>query len=105
MRSTTTIPAMILAVVTLGLAAQTRPVKAPSPEAATRPRQGDPLQEAESLLQAQQYAQAEEKLQALIGAQARSPQAWFDLGFAQGHLGKTQEAITAYQKAVELAPD
>jgi tetratricopeptide (TPR) repeat protein len=99
-----TIPVTILAMVALGLPAQTPPRKLPSP-ATAQPRQADPLQEAEALLQAQQYAQAEEKLQALIAARDKDPQAWFDLGFAQGHQGKTQEAIAAYRKAVDLAPD
>jgi tetratricopeptide (TPR) repeat protein len=93
-----------LALVALGAAAQTLPRKAPSP-AAAQARQADPLQEAEALLQTQQYAQAEEKLQALISAQGKNPQAWFDLGFSLSHQGKTQEAIAAYRKAVELAPD
>lgn len=99
-----TLPVTMLALVALGSAAQTLPRKAPSP-AAAQARQADPLQEAEALLQAQQYAQAEEKLQALIVAQSKNPQAWFDLGFSQSHQGKTQEAIAAYRKAVELVPD
>jgi Flp pilus assembly protein TadD len=65
----------------------------------------DPLREAEDLLQKQQYAQAEEKLQPLMNEQAKNPQAWFDLGFAQSRQSKTKEAIADYQKAVELAPD
>ncbi|MGB9123717.1 MAG: tetratricopeptide repeat protein, partial [Candidatus Angelobacter sp.] len=51
-----------------------------------------------------QYSQAEEKLQALIATQAENPQAWFDLGFAQSHLGKSPDAISAYKKAVALDP-
>ena len=67
-------------------------------------RAADALKEAESLLQRQQYSQAEEKLHALIATQAENPQAWFDLGFAQSHLGKTAEAISAYKKATQLSP-
>jgi tetratricopeptide (TPR) repeat protein len=67
-------------------------------------RAADDLKDAESLLQKQQYSQAEEKLQALITTQASNPQVWFDLGFAQNHLGKSTEAITAYKKATELDP-
>jgi tetratricopeptide (TPR) repeat protein len=96
--------AMMLALVGLGFAAQGPPRQLPSPAAAPA-HQADPLQEAEALLQAQQYAQAEEKLQALIAAQSKNPQAWFDLGFARSHQGKTQEAIAAYQTTVKLAPD
>ena len=67
-------------------------------------RAADALKDAESLLQKQQYSQAEEKLQALIATQAENPQAWFDLGFAQSHQGKTAEAIAAYKKATQLDP-
>jgi tetratricopeptide (TPR) repeat protein len=96
---------MVLAGTALWLPAQTRstPTRAPSPTAQSRT--ADPLNEAEGLLQKQQYAEAEEKLQSAIQSQARNPQAWFDLGFAQSHLGKTVEAVASYQKAVELAPD
>jgi Flp pilus assembly protein TadD len=65
----------------------------------------DPLDQAEDLLQRQQYSQAEEKLQALVNRQAGNPQFWFDLGFAQSHQDKTQEAVAAYRKAVDLAPN
>jgi tetratricopeptide (TPR) repeat protein len=56
-------------------------------------------------LQKQQYSEAEEKLQAQAGAQGKNPQFWFDLGFAQSHQDKTADAVAAYRKAVELAPD
>ncbi|MGE5321217.1 MAG: tetratricopeptide repeat protein [Actinomycetota bacterium] len=62
------------------------------------------LAEAEALLQQQQYAAAEEKLQALVAGHAKNPQMWFDLGFAQSHLNKPQDASAAYRKAVDLAP-
>jgi tetratricopeptide (TPR) repeat protein len=66
----------------------------------------DPLRDAEALLEAGQYAQAEEKLKALSESQAKNPQFWFDLGFAQSHQPKAgSEAIVSYRKAVELAPD
>src|SRR5438552_10642826 len=85
------IPAMLLlACFTLGLAAQTRP--------------GDSLQEAESLLQQQQYDLAENRLKIIVSSQAENPQAWFDLGFAESHLGKTNDAIAAYKKAAALSP-
>ena len=87
-----------------GLPAQTRaPQARPSPPPASRA--ADPLDAAESLLAKQQFAEAEEKLQALVKSQDKNPQAWFDLGFAQSHLGKTTDAVSSYQKAVDLAPD
>jgi tetratricopeptide (TPR) repeat protein len=73
-------------------------------ERAAEERAADDLKDAESLLQTQQYAQAEEKLLVIVTQQAENPQAWFDLGFAQSHLSKTTDAITAYKKATALDP-
>jgi tetratricopeptide (TPR) repeat protein len=85
--------------------AQARPAhKSHQQPSAEDDRAADALKEAESLLQKQQYSQAEEKLQALVATQAENPQAWFDLGFAQSHQGKTTEAIAAYKKTVALSP-
>jgi tetratricopeptide (TPR) repeat protein len=85
--------------------AQTRSQHKSHPQTATADdRSADALKDAESLLSKQQFAQAEEKLQALIVTQSQNPQAWFDLGFAQSHQGKTAEAITSYKKAVQLSP-
>lgn len=91
MATSKAIPAwLLLACFTLGLAAQTRPT--------------DALHEAEGLLQKQQYDLAEVRIKALIDNQSENPQAWFDLGFAQSHLGKTAEAIASYKNAVRLSP-
>jgi tetratricopeptide (TPR) repeat protein len=85
-----------------------RPIQKPRSQStadqAAEDRAASDLKDAESLLQKQQYSQAEEKLQALITTQASNPQVWFDLGFAQSHLGKSSEAIIAYKKATELDP-
>src|SRR5258708_602414 len=99
-----TVPVLLLALFAMQLVAQTRPAERPRPKAEPQALAADALQEAESLLQKQQYAQAEEKLQGLIAAQAANPQAWFDLGFAESHLGKTADSISAYKKAAELSP-
>ena len=80
-----------------------RPAQKSHPQS-TADRAADDLKDAESLLQKQQFPQAEEKLQALVSSQTKNPQVWFDLGFAQSHLGKIAEAITAYKKATELDP-
>ena len=64
----------------------------------------DPLQQAESDLQNHRYAEAETQLQSLAKTQPNNPQVWFDLGFAQSHLGKNPDAIAAYKKATELSP-
>ncbi|MGZ4872653.1 MAG: tetratricopeptide repeat protein [Candidatus Angelobacter sp.] len=85
--------------------AQTRPSHKSHPQTTTADdRAADALKDAESLLQNQQYSQAEEKLHTIVTQQAENPQAWFDLGFAQSHLGKTAEAIAAYKKATQLDP-
>jgi tetratricopeptide (TPR) repeat protein len=73
-------------------------------QAAAQTRSADGLQQAESLLQKQQYDLAEKQLQVLSKSQPNNPQVWFDLGFAESHLGKNAEAIEAYKKAVELSP-
>ncbi|MFL6310527.1 MAG: tetratricopeptide repeat protein [Terriglobales bacterium] len=99
---TKAIAAALLASLALPALAQTRPAHK-SPSAATRDdRSADALKDAESLLQKQQYPQVEEKLRALIVTQSENPQAWFDLGFAQSHQGKTNEAIASYKKATQL---
>ena len=83
-----------------------RPAQKPRPQSPStvEDRAADDLKDAESLLQKQQYSQAEEKLQTLVSSQTKNPQVWFDLGFAQSHLGKNVEAVAAYKKAAELDP-
>ena len=102
---TKAIAAALLASFAVFAFAQTRPAHKSPPAAATNDdRAADALKDAESLLQKQQYQQAEEKLQAIVTQQSENPQVWFDLGFAQSHLGKITEAIAAYKKAMQLSP-
>src|SRR6478736_9284930 len=102
---TKAIAVALLANVALPALAQTRPSHKLPPQSATDDdRAANALKEAESLLQKQQYQQAEEKLQTIVMQQPENPQAWFDLGFAQSHQGKTTEAIAAYKKATQLDP-
>ena len=96
------IAAALLATLAMYAAAQTRPPH--KAQATTEDRAVDDLKDAEALLQKQQYQAAEEKLQSVVTKQAENPQAWFDLGFAQSHLGKNAEAVTAYKKAAQLDP-
>src|SRR5215831_16870521 len=96
--------ATALAISTSVPAWQTSSALRSRPDATAQRPPADPLHEAEDLLQKQQYAQAEEKLQPLMAAQAKNPQAWFDLGFALSHQEKTKDAVASYQKAVDLAP-
>lgn len=86
------------------LAAQVRSAPHPRPTPSAEDRATNDLKDAEDLLEKQQYQLAEEKLEAIVTRQNDNPQAWFDLGFAQGRLGKTANSITAYRKAVELSP-
>jgi Flp pilus assembly protein TadD len=101
-RKVKVIPVALLALGVMGSPAQTHP--GARSRTSAQQTAADPLQEAESLLKKQQYAQAAEKIQALMPEQAKNPQAWFDLGFAQSHLGDAKAATASYQKAVELAP-
>jgi tetratricopeptide (TPR) repeat protein len=102
---TKTIAIALLASLALPTLAQTRPAHKPHPQSITDDnRAANALKEAESLLHKQQYQQAEEKLQAIVTQQSENPQAWFDLGFAQSHQGKSTEAIAAYKKATQLDP-
>ena len=95
----------LLASLALPTLAQTRPPHKSHQQTAVEDNHAtDALKDAESLLQKQQYSQAEEKLQAIVTQQSENPQAWFDLGFAQSHQGKTTEAIAAYKKATQLDP-
>jgi tetratricopeptide (TPR) repeat protein len=96
------IPALLLAWSALFASPQTRAVR-PHPAPAEN-RADDGLKAAEDLLQKGQYRQAEEMLLALVAKDGKNPQAWFDLGFVQSHLGKTQDAIASGRKAVELSP-
>src|SRR5947199_5625988 len=99
---TKAIAAALLACLALPTLAQSRPSHKSHPAATTtEDHAADDLKDAESLLQKQQYAQAEEKLQTIVTQQSQNPQAWFDLGFAQSHQGKTAEAIAAYKKATQ----
>jgi tetratricopeptide (TPR) repeat protein len=75
-----------------------------SPTQAQQTTAAQNLAEAETLLQQQQFAAAADKLQAVVARHGTNPQAWFDLGFAQSHLNKPQDAAAAYRKAVALAP-
>ncbi len=103
------IPALLLAWVAIFWAAtfatgQVHAAPHPRPTPSAQESAADDLKSAEDLLQKQQYQEAEEKLLAIVGKQSNNPQAWFDLGFAQGRLGKTADSITAYKKATELSP-
>jgi Flp pilus assembly protein TadD len=63
------------------------------------------LTQAESAIEKKDYATAEPLLQKVVAADATNYQAWFDLGFVENALGKTQEAIAAYRRSVAAKAD
>jgi len=63
------------------------------------------LTQAESDIDKQDYAAAEPLLQKVVATSPSNYQAWFDLGFVDNGLGKTQESISAYRKSVAAKPD
>ncbi len=63
------------------------------------------LTQAENDIEKRDYGSAEPLLQKITTSDPSNYQAWFDLGFAENGLGKTQEAISAYHKAVAAKPD
>jgi tetratricopeptide (TPR) repeat protein len=56
------------------------------------------------LVRNEDYAGALDKLQAATNAEPTLEPAWYYLGVAQFHLGNLQEAVAAFQKALDLRP-
>jgi tetratricopeptide (TPR) repeat protein len=69
--------------------------EAPSPE----------LTKAEALIQARNYTAAEPLLRKAVETDPGNYVAWFDLGFVENALGKTDDSIAAYRKSVSAKPD
>src|SRR3954462_1039583 len=63
------------------------------------------LAKAEELIQKQDYAAAEPLLQKSVEGDPANHVAWFDLGFVQNALGKTEDSVAAYRKSVSAKPD
>jgi tetratricopeptide (TPR) repeat protein len=53
----------------------------------------------------QRWDDAEQQLQALIAISPNDPIAWNNFGVALEHLHRNREAVAAYARAAELAPD
>lgn len=81
--------ALLLAALAISIAAQT-----------AAPRQT--LQEAEALLRAQKWAEAAQAFEAIASAEPTNARAWYQLGWARHGLGKYEQAIEAFQKALEI---
>ncbi len=63
------------------------------------------LTQAEAAIEKHDYAAAEPLLQKVVAADPANYQAWFDLGFVDNNLGKTDDSIAAYRKSVAAKPD
>ena len=63
------------------------------------------LTKAEEFIQKRDFASAEPLLHKVVEADPTNYVAWFDLGFVENGLGKTQDSIAAYRKSVEAKPD
>jgi tetratricopeptide (TPR) repeat protein len=64
--------------------------------------QSPTMQEAEALFQNQKWPEAVKAFEAITKAAPTRPRPWFRLGSSLYALGKYQEAIPAFQKAVEI---
>lgn len=63
------------------------------------------LPEAESAIEKQDYASAEPLLKRYLEAHGNDYTAWYDLGFVEHALSKSEESIAAYRKSVAAKPD
>lgn len=63
------------------------------------------LSKAEELIQKQDYGSAEPLLRKAVAEDSTDYVAWFDLGFVENALGKTDDSIAAYRKSVAANPD
>ena len=63
------------------------------------------LTKAEEFIQKNNFADAEPLLKKLVESDPTNYVAWFDLGFTENALGRRDESIAAYRKAVAAKPD
>jgi tetratricopeptide (TPR) repeat protein len=63
------------------------------------------LTQAEEAMQKQDYSAAEPLLRKLLERDPANYVAWFDLGFVENGLGKTDDSIAAYRKSVAAKTD
>ena len=60
---------------------------------------------AEALIEKHDYAGAEPLLRKVVGDDPANYVAWFELGFVENGLGKTEDSIAAYRKSVAAKAD
>jgi tetratricopeptide (TPR) repeat protein len=63
------------------------------------------LTKAEALIDKHEYAQAEPLLRKVVSDDSANYVAWFEMGFVENALGKTDESIAAYRKSVAAKAD
>jgi tetratricopeptide (TPR) repeat protein len=63
------------------------------------------LTKAEGLIDKHDYAGAEPLLRKVVGDDPANYVAWYELGFVENGLGKTDDSITAYRKSVAAKAD
>jgi len=63
------------------------------------------LTHAEDLIEKHDYAGAEPLLRKVVGDDPANYVAWFELGFVENGVGKTEDSIAAYRKSVAAKPD
>src|SRR5437660_6287472 len=63
------------------------------------------LTQAETAIEKKDYASAEPLLKKVTARDPTNYLAWFDLGFVENALGKTDDSIAAYRKSVSAKPD
>lgn len=63
------------------------------------------LTKAEEFIQKKQFAEAEPLLKKVVESDPANYVAWFDLGFTENALGRRDDSIAAYRKAVAAKPD
>jgi len=80
-----------------------RPSPSQSKNTKEQARETD-FQKAEYLIKAEQYEEAIPLLQKVVADNARDADAWNYLGFASRKLGKNDEALGYYRKALAIDP-
>ncbi len=76
----------------------------PTPTSPSQSAAEDNFGKAEYLIKAERYAEAIPLLQDVVAKNARDADAWNYLGFASRKLGKTQDALGYYNKALAIDP-
>lgn len=76
----------------------------PSPSSKKEETRETDFQKAEYMIKGEQYAEAVPLLQKVVADNPRDADAWNYLGFASRKLGKLDEALGYYEKALKLDP-